>query len=83
MGHLEVKGFEMHIGHISTTGLEKRIFRRFEMVLSGHFHKKSDDGQIYFLGSPCFSSTGSCMVNPRALPRGIMVTLCTGSAPSV
>ena len=27
------------------------MFRRFEMVLSGHFHKKSDDGQIYFLGS--------------------------------
>ena len=52
MGHLEIKGFEMHNGHISTTGLEKRIFRRFEMVLSGHFHKKSDDGQIYFLGSP-------------------------------
>ena len=52
MGHLEVKGFEMHNGHISATGLEKRIFRRFEMILSGHFHKKSDDGQIYFLGSP-------------------------------
>ena len=51
MGHLEIKGFEMHNGHTSDTGLEKRVFRRFEKVLSGHFHKKSDDGHIYFLGS--------------------------------
>ena len=52
LGHLEIKGFEMHNGHISTNGLEKKLFRRFETVLSGHFHKKSDDGQIYYLGSP-------------------------------
>ena len=48
MGHLEVKGFEMH--STSTTGLEKTQFNKFEKVLSGHFHKKSDDG-IYYLGT--------------------------------
>ena len=32
-------------------GLEKDLFRRFEKVISGHFHKKSDDGQIYYLGT--------------------------------
>ena len=51
LGHLEIKGFEMHNGHTSDTGLDKKMFRRFEKVLSGHFHKKSDDGHIYFLGS--------------------------------
>tara|TARA_Y100001938_G_scaffold141168_1_gene210519 strand:- start:646 stop:1692 length:1047 start_codon:yes stop_codon:yes gene_type:complete len=51
MGHLEVKGFEMHAGHMSDTGVEKDLFKRFETVLSGHFHKKSDDGHIYYLGS--------------------------------
>lgn len=51
MGHLEVKGFEMHKGHYSDAGLEKNVFKRFDKVLSGHFHKKSDDGQIFFLGT--------------------------------
>ena len=51
MGHLEVKGFEMHKGHFSDVGLEKNIFQRYEKVISGHFHKKSDDGQIFYLGT--------------------------------
>ena len=50
MGHLEIKGFEMHKGYYNEHGLEKSIFHRFEKVMSGHFHKKSDDGQIYYLG---------------------------------
>ena len=52
MGHLAVKGFEMHTGFINREGLKKEHFSRFEKVISGHFHKKSDDGQIYYLGSP-------------------------------
>lgn len=51
MGHLEIKGFEMHKGHVNEHGLDKALFKRFEKVISGHFHKKSDDGQIYYLGS--------------------------------
>jgi len=51
MGHLEVKGFQMHKGHYNDHGLEKQLFKRFEKVISGHFHKKSDDGQIYYLGT--------------------------------
>ncbi|MDB4809640.1 metallophosphoesterase [bacterium] len=50
MGHLEVKGFEMHAGHINEHGLEKEQFTKFEKVISGHFHKKSDDGRIFYLG---------------------------------
>lgn len=52
MGHLEIKGFEMHKGHINEQGLDKSLFKRFEKVISGHFHKRSDDGHIYYLGSP-------------------------------
>jgi predicted phosphodiesterase len=51
MGHLEVKGFEMHKGFFNDHGLEKNLFKRFEKVISGHFHKKSDDGQIYYCGT--------------------------------
>ena len=52
MGHLEIKGFEMHKGHLNEQGLEKELFKRFEKVITGHFHKKSDDGHIYYLGCP-------------------------------
>ena len=51
MGHLEIKGFEMHNGHMNEHGLEKSMFKRFEKVMSGHFHKKSDDGHVYYLGT--------------------------------
>lgn len=52
MGHLEINGFEMHAGHKAENGYSKELFKRFDMVMSGHFHKKSDDGQVYYLGTP-------------------------------
>jgi len=51
LGHLEIKGFEMNNGYVSESGLEKELFNRYETVISGHFHKKSDNGHIYYLGS--------------------------------
>mgnify|MGYP001166179924 FL=1 len=51
MGHLEIKGFEMHKGHFNEHGLEINQFNRFEKVISGHFHRKSDNGTIYYLGT--------------------------------
>ena len=52
MGHLEISGFEMMKGMKSEHGYDKSIFTKFDSVFSGHFHHKSDDGQIYYLGSP-------------------------------
>ena len=52
MGHLEVNGFQMHRGQYSEGGWDKELFRRFDTVFTGHFHHKSDDGQIYYLGTP-------------------------------
>jgi len=49
---LEVSGFEMHSGMLSQTGISKTIFNKFDMVMSGHFHKRSTDGHIYYLGCP-------------------------------
>lgn len=50
-GHLEISGFEMDRGNISYTGFTKDVFDRFDMVLSGHFHHKSSDGTIFYLGN--------------------------------
>ena len=52
MGHLEVSGFQMYRGQYSEGGWDKELFRRFDTVFSGHYHHKSDDGQIYYLGTP-------------------------------
>ena len=41
----------MHKGHMNEHGLEREQFKRFEKVISGHFHKKSDDGHVYYLGT--------------------------------
>lgn len=49
--HLELKGFEMSKGMPCQEGMDKKHFNRFEMVLTGHFHAKSTQENIYYLGS--------------------------------
>ena len=51
-GHLEVNGFEMIRGQFCAEGLDRKLFDKFDMVFSGHFHHKSDNGTIYYLGNP-------------------------------
>ena len=50
-GHLEINGFEMHAGHLAENGYDKGFLKKFDTVFSGHFHKKSDDGHVYYLGN--------------------------------
>ena len=49
--HLELTGCEMQAGVPCHDGMDPSIFRRFETVLSGHFHTKSTIGNIHYLGS--------------------------------
>ena len=50
-GHLDINGFEMHAGMVESHGHDKSLFSKFEKVMTGHFHKKSDDGRIFYLGT--------------------------------
>jgi len=52
MGHLEIAGFAMHRGMESHEGLSKDLFKRFDMVFSGHYHHRSSNDHIYYLGNP-------------------------------
>lgn len=52
MGHLEISGFSMYRGVESHDGLSKESFSKFDMVFSGHYHHKSDDGHVFYLGNP-------------------------------
>ena len=52
MGHLEVNGFRATRGHMMETGMDVSVFDKFERVFSGHFHTRSSDGKVYYLGNP-------------------------------
>ena len=52
MGHLEVNGFKATRGHMMENGMDAKFFNKFDRVFSGHFHTRSNDGQIYYLGNP-------------------------------
>ena len=65
MGHLEIKGIEMQNGVINDHGNHKKDFKRFERVISGHFHKHTDDGQIFYCGAQ-YEMTWSDYQDPKA-----------------
>lgn len=52
MGHLEIAGFAMYRGMESHDGMDKKAFDKFDLVFSGHYHHRSDDGHIFYLGNP-------------------------------
>ena len=50
-GHFDIIGYEMLRGIRCEHGIDKSVFKRFERVLSGHFHVKSEQDNITYLGS--------------------------------
>ena len=52
MGHLELNGFRAHRGHVMEDGMACDLFDKFDKVFSGHYHTRSDNGKIFYLGNP-------------------------------
>jgi|TARA_B100000073_G_scaffold119380_1_gene96691 predicted phosphodiesterase len=52
MGHLELSGFRVNKQIVMDHGYEGKLFEKFSHVFSGHYHTRSDDGRIFYLGNP-------------------------------
>ena len=52
MGHLELNGFRATRGHLMEHGMEWDIFKKFKKTFSGHYHCRSNQDNIYYLGNP-------------------------------
>ena len=50
-GHFAINGFHMNDSYICKAGMEVAKFKDFELVLSGHFHTPSKQGNITYLGA--------------------------------
>ena len=58
--HLELKGFELMAGITNPHGMNADIFSRFESVLTGHFHTKSSQGNVHYLGNQMEFTWSDC-----------------------
>ena len=64
LGHFELDGFEMERGVVCHGGLDKSNLMKYDVVLSGHFHHKSSDGAITYVGTP-YEMTWSDYNDPK------------------
>ena len=52
MGHLELQGFRVNKQIVMEHGLESKLFDKFKRVYSGHYHTRSNNGTVFYLGNP-------------------------------
>jgi DNA repair exonuclease SbcCD nuclease subunit len=52
MGHLELQGFRVNKQIVMEHGLESKLFEKFSHVFSGHYHTRSNNGTVFYLGNP-------------------------------
>jgi DNA repair exonuclease SbcCD nuclease subunit len=52
MGHLELNGFQAYLGHTMDDGMDSVVFDGFTKVFSGHYHTRSNNGTVFYLGNP-------------------------------
>lgn len=52
MGHLELQGFRVNSNIVMEHGYDSKIFDSFTKVFSGHYHTRSTNGTVFYLGNP-------------------------------
>jgi hypothetical protein len=51
-GHFEIDGFEMDRGNVFHGGIDRKLLSKYDIVISGHFHHRSNADDIYYVGTP-------------------------------
>lgn len=51
-GHFEISGFSMQRGIPAHDGMDTSIFDKYDLVLSGHYHTRSTNRNITYVGTP-------------------------------
>lgn len=51
-GHFEISGFSMQRGIPAHDGLDVNTFDKYKLVLSGHYHTRSSNNNITYVGTP-------------------------------
>lgn len=51
-GHLELSGFTLFPGQVQNNGISKDLFKKFDRVFTGHYHTRSNDGRVFYVGNP-------------------------------
>lgn len=52
LAHLELNGFQMYRGVPQLEGLDPSLFDKFPLVMSGHYHHRSEKGPVHYIGAP-------------------------------
>jgi DNA repair exonuclease SbcCD nuclease subunit len=52
VGHFEFNGFEMQKGQVITTRHSHTDYKKFKLVISGHYHHKSKKDNVLYAGTP-------------------------------
>jgi DNA repair exonuclease SbcCD nuclease subunit len=63
-GHFEIDGFQMDRGTVHHGGLDRKELKKYDIVLSGHFHHKSSADNIVYVGTP-YEMTWSDYNDPK------------------
>lgn len=64
LGHFEFAGFTMYKNSVAHEGMDASLFKKYDKVMSGHFHQPSASANVIYLGSP-YDTTWQDFGEPR------------------
>ena len=70
-GHFDIIGFEMQKGFEAIKGHDPKVFKNYDAVYSGHYHRFSKKGNITYPGTPVDLSFGESDIDHGFIIRDL------------